>query len=321
MAICRRRRKLNHMDAPARVFVSCGQSENSDEIKIAKAVGEELEQLGFQPFIALANQTLSGIQEFVFDALRNSEYFVFLDFRRERLGRTSNYRGSLFSHQELAIASSLGIEVIAFRESSVKLEGLLAFLGTNAKKFDDKNKLPQMVADSVRDLVSARQWNPGWRNELALERDPAQYEDAPWTNGDMGRYFQVIVRNRHRVKVARDCYVYLEKATRLDSSMEIPLHTFELKWDGFLLPNANVLPGQFRRFDAACVAHSMPLKLSFSKLFSDADGRVPRVAGQGRYELKYEVLSGNFPPARGAFVLDLQPQLASTTLSGPQQTP
>ena len=61
------------MDAPARVFVSCGQSENSDEIKIAKAVGEELAQLGFQPFIALANQTLSGIQEFVFDALRNSE--------------------------------------------------------------------------------------------------------------------------------------------------------------------------------------------------------------------------------------------------------
>jgi hypothetical protein len=302
------------MDAPARVFVSCGQNENSNEIRIAEAVGEGLAQLGFQPFIALANQTLSGIQESVFEALRNSEYFVFLDFKRERLGEANDYRGSLFSHQELAIASFLGLELIAFRESSVKLEGLLAFLGANAKKFDDRNSLPRMVADSIQDLVDAGQWNPGWRNELALERDPTQCEDAHWNNGDKGRYFQVMVRNRHRVKAARDCYVYIEKATRLDPSTEIPLYTFELKWDGFLLPNANILPGQFRRFDAACVAYSAPLKLRFWTGLSDADGRVPKIEGQGRYELKYVILSSNFPPAGGTFILDLQPQVASTTL-------
>lgn len=309
------------MDAPARVFISCGQSEYSDEIKIAEAVGEELARLGFQPFVALANQTLSGIQEFVFEALRNSEYFVFLDFKRERLGRTRNHRGSLFSHQELAIASSLGLELLAFRESSVKLEGLLAFLGANSKKFDDRQILPRMVADSVRDLVNTGEWQPGWRNEVAIERDPTQFEDARWTNGDVGRYFQVIVRNRHRVKAARDCYVYLEKASRLEPDREIPLYTFELKWDGFLLPNANVLPGQYRRFDAACIAHSMPLKLTFSTLFSDADGLVPRIEGQGRYKLKYIVLSSNFPPAHGTFILDLQPQIESTTLSAPLQMP
>jgi hypothetical protein len=33
------------------------------------------------------------------------------------------------------------------------------------------------------------------------------------------------------------------------------------------------------------------------------------------------VLSSNFPPARGAFILDLQPQIESTTLSAPQQMP
>ena len=203
----------------------------------------------------------------------------------------------------------------------MKLEGLLAFLGANAKQFDDKNKLPQMVADSIRDLVHAGQWNPRWRNELALDRDPAQYEDARWTNGDAGRYFQVVVRNRHRVKAARDCYVYLEKATRLDPATEIPLYTFELKWDGFRLPNATVIPGQFRRFDAVCVAHSMPLKLKFSTMFSDADGRVPNIEGLGRYELKYVALSSNFPPARGSFILDLHPQIESTTLSAPQRTP
>jgi hypothetical protein len=118
----------NRTDSPARIFVSCGQSENSDEIGIAGAVGTELRQLGFEPWIAVANQTLSGIQEFVFDALKNSEYFIFLDFKRERLEGTS-FRGSLFSHQELAIASFLGLELLAFRESGTKLEGLLAFVG------------------------------------------------------------------------------------------------------------------------------------------------------------------------------------------------
>jgi hypothetical protein len=292
--------------------VSCGQSENSDEIGIAGAVGTELRQLGFEPWIAVANQTLSGIQEFVFDALKNSEYFIFLDFKRERLEGTS-FRGSLFSHQELAIASFLGLELLAFRESGTKLEGLLAFVGANARTFDDRNKLPRMVADAVGDLVETGRWSAAWRNELLLERDPAQHEDADWRNGDRGRYFQITVRNRHRHKAARDCYVYLEKANRLDPAENIRLHTFELKWDGFTLPNANVLPLQNRRFDAACIAHSTPHRLSFSGMFSDAQ-RAPDIAGPGRYELTYVVLSSNFPAARATCILNLESELDRTSL-------
>ena len=151
-------------------------------------------------------------------------------------------------------------------------------------------------------------------NELVIERSPVKYDDAPWNDGDHGRYFQVTVRNRHRHKVARDCYAYLKKATRLDLSIEIPLNTFELKWDGYIYPYANVLPLQYRRFAAACVAHSMPGKLDFSTMFSDAPGLVPNIEGKGRYELTYEVLSSNFPPARATFILTLDPQLDSTTL-------
>ena len=80
----------------ARIFVSCGQSKNSDEVEIVAGIEAELKLLGFEPWIAVENQTLSGIQEFVFDALKNSEYFIFLDFKRERLdGRA--FAGARFS--------------------------------------------------------------------------------------------------------------------------------------------------------------------------------------------------------------------------------
>ncbi len=46
----------------ARIFVSCGQSKNSDEVEIVAGIEAELKLLGFEPWIA----------EFVFDAPKNS---------------------------------------------------------------------------------------------------------------------------------------------------------------------------------------------------------------------------------------------------------
>jgi hypothetical protein len=296
--------QTERIDSPARVFVSCGQDKASDEVRIVAAIATELKQIGFEPWIAVENQTLSGIQEFVFNALKNSEYFIFVDFNRH----------SLFSHQELAIASFLGLELLAFRESETRLEGLLAFLGANAKTFNDRTSLPGLVADTVRHLVETGQWSVDWRSELVLERDPAKpFDDADWKNGDRGRYFQITVKNRHRSNVARDCSAYLEKATRLDPRESIPLNTFELKWDGFMAPYANVLPLQSRRFDGGCVAHSRPGQLLFLSPFADAD-KAPHMT-MGRYELTYVVLSSNFPAAHGTFILNLDSRLEGTSLA------
>jgi len=72
----------------------------------------------FDCYIALNEQTVLGLRENIFAQLTKSEYFLFIDFRREQLiysdgspplapsGSTSTrYRGSLFTHQELGIAS------------------------------------------------------------------------------------------------------------------------------------------------------------------------------------------------------------------------
>jgi hypothetical protein len=50
-------------------------------------------------------------------------------------------------------------------------------------------------------------------------------------------------------------------------------------------------------------------------MFSDWSGVIPSLqAGEGRYELTYLVLSSNFPPARGSFILTLAPMFNLTTL-------
>ena len=126
--------------------------EGFDEIQVANGIAARLEKLGFDPYIAVAEQTLRGLRENIFEQLRKSEYFLFVDFKRELLVSMESQvcRGSLFSHQELAIASFLNIDVLAFQEKGVKqTDGLLQFLQTNCISFTDKHTLPSVVADNV----------------------------------------------------------------------------------------------------------------------------------------------------------------------------
>ncbi|MHC1635988.1 MAG: hypothetical protein ACXQTS_05140, partial [Candidatus Methanospirareceae archaeon] len=88
----------------ARVFISCGQQKGTDEIEIAHRVAERLKEMDFDPYIAIEEQTLRGIKENIFKRLQESEYFIFIDFKRERLYKPKNgdfedtgeHRGSLF---------------------------------------------------------------------------------------------------------------------------------------------------------------------------------------------------------------------------------
>src|SRR5438874_9303687 len=93
----------------ALVFISCGQRKESDEPAIAQRIAERLEELGFDTYIAVQRQSLRSLRENIFEHLRDAEYFLFVDFPREELipldGTQHERRGSLFSHQELAIAS------------------------------------------------------------------------------------------------------------------------------------------------------------------------------------------------------------------------
>ena len=159
----------------ARIFISCGQNKNSDEATIAASIKAKTQALGFDPYVAVDVQTLQGLKESIFSQLETSEYFIFVDLKRERLSDDPlQHRGSLFSHQELALASYLDIDVLAFQENGIKKnDGILAFLQTNAYPFADRSMLSDFVVAKLRE----RGWDPHWRNELILERDPQQFTD------------------------------------------------------------------------------------------------------------------------------------------------
>jgi hypothetical protein len=302
------------------VFISCGQNEESDERKTADAIAERLKGLGFEPWIAVQQQTLNGIKEHIFDTLGTSEYFIFVDFRREKIGGhwwapwrgAPVYRGSLFSHQELTLASYLGLDVLPFRESGGEAGRDFCFrLRERDHLQRERSVARQDRARGQRHLETGK-WSSRWRGELVVEGETTQHDDQP--GGRPSKFFGISVRNRHRHKAATTCFVYLEKATNLDRGQEIPLHTFELKWEGLLWPYANITPTQPRRFDAFHIHHDCPTKLQFSTMFLDYAGLLPKIEGEGRYRLEYLVLSSNFPAARRSFILNLASDISSTTL-------
>jgi hypothetical protein len=288
----------------AKVFISCGQSKDTNEPKIARRIADRLSKLGFDPYVAVEEQTLRGVKENIFAQLQSAEYFVFVDFKRERLKTETGkkeHRGSVFCHQELAIASHLDIPVLALQEKGVRqLDGLLRFLQANVVPFSDRDTLANVIADKVQE----RGWEPNWKNRLTLTRCSTDYEDTNTTIG-MCRFFQIDVTNLHKDKIAVNCYAYLQSANDLATRAAIPIETVEHKWRGHVFPNAAIMAQRsHRRFDAFFVPHDSPRELHFNVL-TDSTRLIPRLPGRGPFELTYVVLSENFPEARGVFNLTL----------------
>jgi hypothetical protein len=50
----------------SRIFISCGQSAQAGELQIARDITKRLEALGFDPYVALSEQTLRGVKENIF---------------------------------------------------------------------------------------------------------------------------------------------------------------------------------------------------------------------------------------------------------------
>jgi len=283
----------------AKVFISCGQNKDSGEVDVAIPIARTLEELGFEPYVAFQEQTLSGLRDNIFSHLSTSEYFLFVDFQREQFANSPDHRGSLFSNQELAIASYLDIEVIAFRQKGVReLDGMTRSLQLNADTFDDPWELPEMVRNKVKQV----EWNAGWKNMLAISRDPNEYTDGYVNIGTnnlrQARFFHLKVENLNSRKIALGCTAYVEAATNLKQNTPIPLKTVEIKWAGYTMPSAAIMPNRsYRELDAFYVFPPGAHNLLFH-CFTDSGYFMQPIQGPGDYQLTYAVISENFPIAR-----------------------
>lgn len=280
----------------ARVFISCGQKKNSGEVEVAAAIAKVLEDMGFEAYIAVQEQTLHGLKENIYSQLSTSEYFLFIDLLREQLVGSQEHRGSLFSNQELAIASYLGLEVIAFQHRGIKsLDGMIGAMQLNPITFDDPVTLPELICEQVKRVG----WRANWKNALEITRTKEEFQDANIISTGaprFARFFHLTVRNLNIRKIALNCTAYLESMKKLPENVSVSLSTAELKWAGYTQPTVPIIPQSYRNLDAFFVLHNEPKILRFS-CFSDSSYYMMPVLGYGKYQLNYVVISENFPPA------------------------
>ena len=310
----------------ARVFISCGQQKESDEIRVARDIAEKLDMMGFEPYIAVAEQTLKGVKENIFQKLGESEYIIFVDFKRERLFTSENdrfedtkrHRGSLFSHQELAIATYLGIECMAFQEEGVKKDdGILRFIQANCIPFTDTDR--HSLADAVAKKVKEAGWKASWRNELVLTREGArQYEDVNQVDRDgrkqdSARFYHMKVVNHHQKEIARNCAVYLEKIENLPTGEVVTPELVEFKWKGLLTSTVNIPPRQSRYIDAFHINYTMPktVNLGINQFIVDYSGYYATYTLWTAidHRLSFVIFSENFAPVRRIFRLHMGDKL------------
>ena len=300
-----------------RIFISCGQNDEYGEIAVAQAVARRLTDLGFEPFIAKEVQSLRSLRENLFPQLRDSEYFLFIDFKREIIGEdeqgVEERRGSLFSHQELAIASYLEIPLLGFRETGVrKLDGLVSAVQANCLEFADRSSLPDLVESEIK----KRDWTADWQNRLELSlADPPFTRPLRLPGEFYARFYHIAVRNHHRHVPAKDCFAYLRSVTNAATGDRLRFETVELKWTGYIFPSALISPSSFRKLDAFWVPEPDPKRLLLSS-FSDSTDNDPGIVGPGTWRLEYEVLSSSVPGARLVVTVELGQSLDDIRVDG-----
>lgn len=299
----------------ARVFLGCGQREG-EEADAAREIARLLrEEYDLEVYVAKVQESLEGVKEAIFPQLDASEYFLFVDFPREEIGG-GFCRGSLFSHQELAIATYLGMPFLGFRHERVKPgDGISGFVLANVDTFRNSVELLQKVRDAVRE----HGWSPDWKNRLRLCRDTGEWDNMITTvRTDAGaqnkpvRFFHVRVRNEHQRKMALNCVAYVETITDADTGEGLEVRPAEVKWAGSGLPLVPIMPGASRDLDACLVLHEVPGTVVFVT-HSDSDKHMGPISGRARLDVGYVVVSENFSPARCRLRIEL-----ATSIDGVQ---
>lgn len=186
------------------VFISCGQQTQEE-----KALGKEIQKLVreltvFEPYFAEYQNSLEGVTKNIFGALNRCVGFIVLLHRRGSVSSPGKpIRASVWVEQEIAIAAflrqALGrkIEVAAYIESEVALEGLRKQLLLNPKTFFHH----QEVLDHIRLIL------PSWKAQDSSLGPPdldcqITYRQTNMTNERHDYRLIVLLMNRgnHTIK-------------------------------------------------------------------------------------------------------------------------
>jgi hypothetical protein len=313
--------------AKARVFISSGQStRNKDglsEKKVVSDIRKKLETLGYQVYIAVEQHSLDAFTRNIISKLEKCEYYLFIDFVREGLETETEssrkiHRGSLFTHQELGIATALQRKrSLFFQEKGIiKRDGIVGFIQANPIEFDDRRKLANVVLRTIRH----EGWMPNWTNELVMSRSIQEHEDAIFRPiNDLARWYHIKVENCNPRETALGCLAYLKWKKRLPKGRIQTPEPVEFKWKGMKTQGVNISPGSSRYLDALLVFHRTPqtIRLSINQFLVDFSGYHVEytITGPGNFLLEFVIYSSNFSPVTGLFKLHIGRRLTDIRFS------
>ncbi len=283
----------------ARVFISCGQ-ETKEERGIGETVAGYFRKRGFETYFAERVHSSDALTENIFKFLRQSEYFVFIDFKRGSINQ-KEFRGSLFVNQEIAIATFLGLEGIGFYQKGVKREGILNYQIYNALPFEREKEIIRALEEETQE------WDVNWINELKIMCDPTITRNVrvPAKKPKVGSdWYHLVVKNHHKSKHAFSCSGYVTRIENLRNGKVHEIPTNELIWAGTRDIVVNIMADTKRELDAFYVVHDENKIYFHQRSVTRRPRYVLPDLPQGKYLIEYTIISSNFETASRNFVLE-----------------
>jgi len=276
----------------AMVFISCGQSTEREK-KIGFAIDSYFKGRKFKTYLAERVHSPEALTESIFSSLQKSEYFVFVDFNREKLDSNKS-RGSLFVNQEIAIATFLKLPGLGFTEKGVKREGILKYQIFNSFSFEDEAEILNRLPEETKD------WDNESVNELYLRYDPETTTRDTTLKGPRNApksdWYHIDVWNRNKNKHAFSCNGYITQIKNLDSGQNINLPTNEIIWAGISDISVNIMADGKRELDAFYVRRDYERIYFHQRRLTTTNPKyhLPDLR-KGKYLITYTIISNNFP--------------------------
>lgn len=283
----------------ARVFISCGQKTNKEK-GIGETVAGYFRERGFETYFAERVHSSDALTENIFKFLRQSEYFVFIDFKRGKINQKES-RGSLFVNQEIAIATFLRLEGMGFYKRGVKREGIRSYQIYNARPFKHEKEIIKALEKETRE------WDVNWINELKIMCDPTITRNVrvPAKKQKVGSdWYHLVVKNHHKSKHAFLCSGYVTRIKNLRNGKVHEIPTNELIWAGTKDIVVNIMADTKRELDAFHVVHDENKIYFHQRSVTRRSRYILPDLPQGKYLIEYTIISSNFKTASRNFVLE-----------------
>jgi len=295
-----------------KVFISCGQS-GDDELNVAKEISDWFIVNSYKTYVAVQIHTLFELNSEIIDELKSSDFFLFVNFKRERIIKKSEsiiYRGSLFANQELSIAYSMNFEKMLFiNQKHVIKEGVLKYFVSNTPEFENYNEVLEIVKNAVKDS----DWNPTYSRNLICDNlrwsdTSIRYIDHTGIKDVKVLYIDV---NNNRPDIGALDTVARLKSITLNGETRLSSDRSDLKCAGAMGYSKTIWPNDHIAFDLLSIDMNTQINVYLHSSL-DVRPRRPIISEIGTYILEYEVYATSFPVLTFKVQLDLTGNISTS---------